>query len=66
MSRYADIVLPLAQPAYSYAIADGLELECGDAVAVQFGPRNFYTGIVWRLHDNRPDAKRIKTISRKL
>ena len=35
MSRYADIVLPLAQPAYSYAIADGLELECGDAVAVQ-------------------------------
>ena len=66
MSRYADIVLPLAQPAYSYAIADGLELECGDAVAVQFGPRNFYTGIVWRLHNNRPDAKRIKTISRKL
>ena len=64
--RYADIVLPLAQPAYSYAIADGLELQCGDAVAVQFGPRNIYTGIVWRLHDNRPNVKRIKTISRKL
>ena len=64
--RYADIVLPLAQPAYSFAIADGLELQCGDAVAVQFGPRNIYTGIVWRLHDEPPKAKRIKTISRKL
>lgn len=64
--RYADIVLPLAQPTYSFAIADGLELQCGDAVAVQFGPRNIYTGIVWRLHDVAPNVKRIKTISRKL
>lgn len=64
--RYADIVLPLAQPAYSFAIADGVELQCGDAVAVQFGPRNIYTGIVWRLHDEPPKVKRIKTISRKL
>lgn len=64
--RYADIVLPLAQPTYSFAIADGLELQCGDAVAVQFGPRNIYTGIVWRLHNVAPNVKRIKTISRKL
>ncbi|MBE6221521.1 MAG: primosomal protein N' [Rikenellaceae bacterium] len=64
--RYADIVLPLAQPTYSFAIADGLELQCGDAVAVQFGPRNIYTGIVWRLHDVAPNVKRIKTVSRKL
>lgn len=64
--RYADIVLPLAQPTYSFAIADGLELQCGDAVAVQFGPRNIYTGIVWRLHDVAPNVKRIKSVSRKL
>lgn len=64
--RYADIVLPLAQPTYSFAIADGLELKCGDAVAVQFGPRNIYTGIVWRLHNVAPNVKRIKTVSRKL
>lgn len=64
--RYADIVLPLAQPTYSFAIADGLELQCGDAVAVQFGPRNIYTGIVWRLHNVAPNVKRIKTVSRKL
>ena len=64
--RYADIVLPLAQPTYTFAIADGAELGLGDAVAVQFGRRNIYTGIVWRIHDKRPDAKQVKTISHKL
>ena len=64
--RYADIVLPLAQPAYTFLIADDAVLHEGDAVAVQFGPRNIYTGIVWRLHDRRPDAKRIKTVGRPL
>ena len=27
MERYADIVLPLAQPAYTYAVTDGLDVE---------------------------------------
>lgn len=63
---YADIVLPLAQPAYSFAVPDGEELRCGDAVAVQFGPRFIYTGIVWRLHAVRPDFKRVKSIGRRL
>ncbi len=66
MSLFADIVLPLAQPAYTFAVAEGEALQVGDAVAVQFGPRNIYTGIVWRLHGKRPDAKRIKTVGRKL
>ena len=57
MERYADIVLPLAQPAYTFAVADGLDVEEGQAVAVQFGARRIYTGIVWRLHDRRPDFK---------
>ncbi len=61
-SRYADIVLPLAQPAYTFAVPDGMEVAEGQAVAVQFGPRKFYTGIVWRTHDRRPDFKRIKPI----
>ena len=51
MSRYADIVLPLAQPAYTFAIGEGVEVCVGDAVAVQFGKQAVYTGIVWRLHD---------------
>lgn len=60
--RFADIVLPLAQPAYTFGVAEGAVLCEGDAVAVQFGARNIYTGIVWRLHDRRPDVKRIKTV----
>ena len=60
--RYADIVLPLAQPTYTYAVPEGMTLREGDAVSVQFGLRKYYTGIVWRLHDKRPDFKRIKEV----
>ena len=69
MPLFADIVLPLAQPTYCFSVPEGAEgdaVRVGDAVAVQFGPRNIYTGIVWRLHDERPNAKRIKTIGRRL
>ena len=64
--RFADIVLPLAQPAYTFRVAEGAELCEGDAVAVQFGARNIYTGIVWRLHERQPDARRIKSVGRAL
>lgn len=64
MPAFADIVLPLAQPAYTFAVPEGMALVEGQAVAVQFGPRKFHTGIVWRLHDRRPDFKRIKPILR--
>ena len=69
MSLYADIVLPLAQPAYCFSVPEGAEGDAvcvGDAVAVQFGPRNIYTGIVWRLHNEPPRVKRIKSIGRRL
>ncbi|MBR0332868.1 MAG: primosomal protein N' [Alistipes sp.] len=69
MPLYADIVLPLAQPAYCFSVPDGAEwesLSVGDAVAVQFGQRNIYTGIVWRLHSEPPRVKRIKPIGRRL
>ena len=69
MPLFADIVLPLAQPAYCFSIPEGAEgesLRVGDAVAVQFGPKNIYTGIIWRLHDERPAVKRIKPIGRRL
>ena len=64
MPQYADIVLPLAQPAYTFAVPEGMAVTEGQAVAVQFGARKFYTGIVWRLHDRRPDFPRIKSIQR--
>ena len=50
MPLYADIVLPLAQPAYTFAVPEGMHVEAGQAVAVQFGARKFYTGIVWRVN----------------
>ena len=66
MSRYADIVLPLFQPLYTFSVPDDAELSEGDAVAVQFGAKSVYTGIVWRLHGRRPDAERVKSVGRKL
>ena len=63
---FADIVLPLAQPVYTFAVDEGLHVVPGTAVAVQFGPHKIYTGLVWRVHDRRPDARRIKTVSRTL
>lgn len=66
MVLFADIVLPLAQPPYTFAVPEGTELAAGSAVAVQFGARKFYTGIVWRIHDRRPDFNRIKPIHRVL
>lgn len=64
MSLYADIILPLAQPTYTFAVAEGMPLVEGQAVAVQFGRNKIYTGIVWRIHDRRPDFKTIKTVSK--
>ncbi len=66
MSRYADIVLPLAQPAYTFAVGEGVEVCVGDAVAVQFGKNAVYTGIVWRLHDTPPTRGTAKPILKAL
>ncbi len=63
---YADIVLPLAQDAYTFSVSDDIALQAGDAVVVQFGVKSYYTGIVWRLHTNRPDYPNIKPVIRKL
>ena len=62
MSRFADIVLPLAQPAYTFAVGEGVEVRVGDAVAVQFGKKSVYTGVVWRLHDTPPTKGEAKPI----
>ncbi len=66
MNRFADILLPLAQPAYTFAVPEGMELCEGMAVAVPFGRKNdkFYTGIVWRLHDQAPAVSRVKSIAK--
>ena len=37
MPRYADIVLPLAQPAYTFAVPEGMAVTEGQAVAGEVG-----------------------------
>ncbi len=68
MSLYADIVLPLAQGSFTFEVGDTLEVEVGRAVVVPFGAptTKYYTGIVWRPHDQRPNYKRIRAIERVL
>ena len=64
MNRYADILLPLAQPLYTFALSAEVQPALGSAVAVQFGARSVYTGIVWRLHDEPPVRGRVKSVLR--
>ena len=69
MKPYLDILLPLSQPLFTFRAADELaeSIVPGDGVAVQFGPRKFYQGIVWRVHNELPaTAKTIKDVHRKL
>ena len=63
---YAQVVLPLAQPMYSFSLDEKLAVEVGDAVVVQFGSSRYYTGIVWSISTERPDYPRLKPILKKL
>ena len=64
--NFADIILPLAQPCYTFAVSHIPDLKVGEAVAVQFGPRHVYTGIVLRLHNNAPKRGKIKPVLQRL
>ena len=63
---YAQVVLPLAQPMYTFSLNEGLGVQVGDAVVVQFGSSRFYTGIVWSITDEKPDYPRLKPILKRL
>lgn len=66
MPRYADVILPLPlRDTYTYEVPGDAFVEHGSRVFVQFGPRKYYTGIVFRVHDTPPagyDVKRIITV----
>ncbi|MFI3320778.1 MAG: primosomal protein N' [Rikenellaceae bacterium] len=72
MSQYVDIVLPLALPPFTYSVGDVEGLREGDAVAVEMGQNrdnesnNIYTGIVWRVHNERPNAKVVRSVRKRL
>ena len=63
---YAQVVLPLAQPMYTFSLNEGLGVQVGDAVVVQFGSSRYYTGVVWSISAERPDYPRLKPILKKL
>lgn len=62
---YADIVVPLAQPAFTFRVDESLRgsIREGQCVKVQLGRSKLYTGIVWRLHGEVPPFRTIKTVS---
>lgn len=55
--KYADVILPLAlAQTYTYGVPLELqgEVKVGCRVEVQFGARRIYSGLVRRLHDEKP------------
>lgn len=55
--KYADVILPLAlAQTYTYGIPLELqgEVKVGCRVEVQFGARRIYSGVVKRVHDEKP------------
>ena len=63
--RYADIILPVAvKGRFTYSIPDGLKgpLVPGSRVLVQFGSRKLYSGIVARLHNDKPDIGTVRPV----
>lgn len=63
---YADVILPLATPAMTFSVPEHLagELSEGSCVIVQLGARKYYTGVVRRIHGDRPAAAKVKQIGR--
>jgi primosomal protein N' (replication factor Y) len=64
--HFADVALPLAvKGRFSYRIPDALsdKILPGSRVIVQFGNRKFYSGIVLRVHSDKPDIENIKDIT---
>ena len=65
--KYANIVLPLAQNYFTFQIGEELsDLVVGECVEVPLGKSKIYIGIVWAIHDIKPDYKTIKTVYKRV
>ena len=65
MNSYADVILPLPLPkpfTYKLSEEESKILEVGYRVAVSFGKRKIYTGIICRLHNESPLNYEVKPI----
>ena len=65
--KYADIVLPLAQNHFTFQIGEELkDLVVGECVEVPLGKSKIYIGIIWSIHNTKPDYKTIKTVEKRV
>src|SRR4030042_6979963 len=63
--KFADIILPLAvSGTFTYRVPDKLaaQVKTGMRVIVPFGPRKFYSGIIFKLHHSPPAGFQIREI----
>jgi primosomal protein N' (replication factor Y) len=62
---FADIILPFAvRGRFTYMIPENLTINVkpGVRVMVPFGNKNLYSGIVCKVHSNKPDTNKVKSI----
>lgn len=62
---YADIILPLSlSELFTYIVPPGLskEIKRGTGVIVPFGKKNRYIGIVFKLHNTKPDISNLREV----
>ena len=63
MSLFADVILPLAlADSFTYKVPKELvdTIKIGHRVIVPFGKSKFYTAIVFRVHQNKPEHISLK------
>ncbi|NOZ34996.1 MAG: primosomal protein N' [Chlorobi bacterium] len=56
-STYADLIIPVPLPKlFTYGVPGNLISECeiGKRVIVQFGSKKIYTGVIKKIHNNKP------------
>ncbi len=64
-NHFADVILPLAiKGKFTYRIPDGMEGSVipGVRVLVQLGKKRLFTGIVNRIHNDKPETENIKPL----
>lgn len=66
MKKYVDVIVPLPVVGqYTYSLPEGWDdrVQPGCRVIVQFGSKKFYTAVVTRVHEEKPEAYETKEIS---
>lgn len=63
--KFVDVILPLSIPqvfTYGVPVAMQGQVKIGQRVEVPFGPRKMYSGLVQRIHNDKPEAYSVKPI----